>query len=411
MRKGKSLNEKLNNTKKSLRLFRGSTIDKCFFKDCSNKSIKSHSISESRVLSLLEGVNEKNAKVVYHLENVPEADFGEAKSLSTYHQTHRTLLSKGKSETSIFFGFCNSCDDSTFEVLDNYKYENKIEINFLHTLRTHAHYLITSRNIFEFMIDKILSQFNEVDGKLSELNDLMGIIDNFLIEFSDDKMVQWEEISMLSEILKEQNTVPIKSIREDAKKRNQVLFKELLDEDNFPMKGKKYKEQLKPVFETFGGAMSQFEKTSTDELKNALEFQLKNIDSKIENLTSIYRDDNLGAFEYLHISIEGVFPISGAFVYRYSADNECTLTFFPEKETGKTHFIFAVERGKSKYHSFLNFKTDSEFRVYASSIVLSTGSNVFLSPHYWGVLTKEIKDYIMSDRTENLFDNSILNKF
>lgn len=415
MKSEKNLNEKLNDTRKSIRSFRGSKEDKCFFKDCTSKSIKSHSISESRVLSILEGVKEKNAIVVYHLENVPETDFGDAKSLSTYHQTHRKLYSKGKSETSVFFGFCSSCDGSTFEAIDNYEYENKSKTNFLHTLRTKAHYLTTSKNIFEHMSNKIVSQFREVDGKVNELKGSMGLVDGFLKQFPDDKMVQWEEVSMLSALLKEKNTTPIQSFREDTEKRTEELFKDILDRNNFPMKGQEYKERLKPAFATLGIAINQYEKSSTHELKAALDFQLRNIDSKIEDLTSIYRDENQSAFEYLHISIEGVFPIAGAFVYRYTAtDDECTLTFFPEIETGKTHFIFAVEKGKSKYHSFLNLKTDREFREYASNIVLSAGSNVFLSPQYWSVLSEEIKDCILNDKSKikefrhNLFDNSYL---
>lgn len=417
MRNDKSLNEKLNDTKKSIRLYRGSENDKCFFTDCSNKSIGSHSISESRVLSLLEGLNEKNAIVIYHLENVPEPDFGDAKSLSTYHQTHRKLFPKGKSDISVFFGFCNSCDDSTFEVIDNCQYENKSEINFLHSLRTKAHYLITSRNIFEHMNDKIVSQFQEADEKGDELKNSVKVLDGFLKNFPDDKMILWEEVSMLDQVLLEQNTVPIKSFRENSKNSTQKLFKKILDKDNFPMKGQDFKKHLKPSLEIFEGTMNHYEQSSTDELKNVLEYQLEKINSKIKNLTSIFREDNFGAFEYLHISIEGAFSISGAFVYQYKVDREkeCILTFFPERETGKTHFIFAVENGESKYLSFLNLKTDSEFRLYASSVVLSAGSNVFLSPQYWNVLSKETKDYILSDRTKlketrcNLFDNSLLN--
>ena len=71
----KSLNEKLNDVNKNIHNFRGSKNDKCFFFNCEMKSIKSHSISESKVLSILEGTDERNAMVVYHLENVPETDF------------------------------------------------------------------------------------------------------------------------------------------------------------------------------------------------------------------------------------------------------------------------------------------------------------------------------------------------
>jgi hypothetical protein len=414
MKNQKGLNEKLDDTRKSIREFRGNNQDNCFFSDCANKSIKSHSISESRVLSILEGVDDKNAKVVYHLENVPETDFGDAKSLSTYHQTHRKLFRKGKSDTSVFFGFCASCDGSTFEIIDKNCYESKPEINFLHTLRTKAHYLTTSRNIFGHMNSKIVNQFREADGKVEELKNSMGPFNNLINQFPDDKLVEWENVSFLESFLKEQNTAPIKSFREDSEKRTQQFFKDILDKENFPMKGKDYKQFLITAIGNFEGAIKHYKRSSTDELEIVLEFQLETINSKIENLTRLYRDDNHKAFEYLHISIEGVFPIAGAFLYHYKVGDECILTFFPESESGKTHFIFAVENGKSKYLSFLNLKTDTEFRKYASSIVLSAGSNVFLAPLFWNNLSIDIKDCILRDRTElkeynyNLFDNSLL---
>ena len=410
----KSLNEKLNDAKKFIRSFRGSDKDDCFFEDCNNRSIKSHSISESRVLSILEDIDEKKARVIYHLENVPEADFGDAKSISTYHQTHRKLLKKGKGDTSVFYGFCSSCDGFTFNLIDNVPYQNNSQVNFQHTLRTKAHYLTTSKNIFQHMRDKIVSKFYEADGKVNELKGAVELFDGYLNQISDNELVQWDHVSVLRTLFNQNNTAPLKSFREDSEKRTQELFRELMDETKFPMKGSQFKSEFLPVLEQLDVAFEKYEQSSTQELEGVISLLLDTINIRIQKLTSQHRNNDCEAYEYLHISISGIFPIAGAFVYCYTEEKECTLTFFPEEETVKTHVIFAVDRGESKYLSFLNFKTNEQLRIYLSSIILSAGSNVFISPKYWESLPNGVIQLIMSDKTEvkecnlNLFDESFL---
>lgn len=396
----KTINKKLNEAQKFIHNFRGSKNDKCFFCDCNEKAIKSHSISESQVLTLLEDFDDKKAKVVYHLENVPETDFGSDKSISTYHQTHRKLYRKGKSDTSVFFGFCKKCDNLTFEPIDNLPLVNDTKTFFLHSLRTKAHYLTTSKNITSHMQKNIVPKFNEADKKVKELPESMNQLRALLSGIPDNEEIQWEQISFLNEHLKSLNTAPVKSFRDDTEKRNQLLFQKVLNRDNFPMTGKEYKQCLEPVFGQYDDAMRVYNKSTTSELELVLNQFLSLLDREINALTGKYRNQEYNGFEYLHIPLNQVFPISGAFVYRFTPEQECILTFFPEKSSNKTHFIFAVNKGESKYLSFLNFKTDLEFKKYLSNVIISAGSNVFLSPRYWDALPKEIKNLIMSDKSE-----------
>jgi hypothetical protein len=395
----KMINKKLNEAQKFIYNFRGSKNDKCFFCDCNENAIKSHSISESKVLSLIEDFDDKKAKVVYHLENVPEIDFGGDKSISSYHQTHRKLYRKGKSDTSVFFGFCKNCDNLTFEPIDNLPLENEIKLFFLHSLRSKAHYLTTSKNITTHIQKNLIPKFRESDEKVKELSGATNQLKALLSGILDSESIHWEQISFLNEHLKSLNNSPVKSFRDETEIRNQILFQKILDRNNFPMTGKEYKQCLEPIFNLHDEAISVYHKSTTNELELAINHYLSLIDWEINNLTRNFRNEEFNTFEYLHIHLNQMFPISGAFIYQYTPEKECILTFFPEKSSNKTHFIFAVNKGESKYLSFLNFKTVSELKKYLSNVIVFAGSNVFLSPKYWDKLPSEIRDLILTDKS------------
>ena len=413
----KSLNKNLNDTQRFIRNFRGSNHDKCFFFDCNFNSIKSHSISESKVLSFLEGIDDKNKKIIYHLENVPEVDFGEDKSISTYHQTHRKLYKKGKSDTSIFYGFCRDCDNLTFDEIDNNDYYNTNMTNFLHSIRTWSHNLTTTKNIFLLMKNKIISKFSSANEEIEYLKELPKSLLNFFKYIPNDKIVEWDEVSSMKDSLIETNTIPDKTLRNDTEHFLASTFAGILDKTNFPMRGDLFKSEISKLFGPLEQAIRLTENSSIKELNDILKIQLEEIDLKIKKITLLLRNKNYDYFNYLHRPINGIFPIAGAFVYRFTKDeDECIITFFPEQSTGKTHVIFAIPKLDNKYLSFLNIKSEGEFRIYLSSIIMTAGTNVFISPSFWNKLPAEIKTIFLIPKTDfkehsiNLFEANFLSK-
>lgn len=409
----KGLNEKLGDAQKHInrKSFRGGNGDKCFFSDCNSASIKSHSISESRVLELLQG-NVSGNPTIYHLEDCPASDFGEEKTISTYHKTKRKLLKKGKGDTSIFYGFCEKCDGATFKTLDNNIYQNDQVTNFLHSIRTRAHYLTTSKNIFLYIKENTLSSAHQVDNGIEAINQGFKALVTPFERIPDNYLLQWNEVSMLSEKLEEINTVIIKSIREETKISMSNTFAKILDEANFPMLGKDYKSAINGMKDLLGSKLNGYDKKSTTELDTIVTATLEVIEMGISNLTLLYKNKSYDHFNYLHIPIDGVFQIAGAFVYSITEMDECIITFFPEKETGKTHVIFAVTKAHIPYLSKINVMSNPTFQVFISDIILRVGTNVFISPDYYARLSSEVRSALTSDKSDairhniNLFDST-----
>lgn len=167
--------------------------------------------------------------------------------------------------------------------------------------------------------------------------------------------------------------------------------------------GSEYKKHLHPIMTRFNDAVNYYNESSNSELDDVLTLQLNSINNSITKLSKSYRTKDYNVFKYLNISIKGVFPIAGAFKYIYDQNNqECSLTFFPEVESGKTHFIFTVSNQEHKYLSFLNLKNDKEIATYISNIIISAGSNVFLSLSYWDMLPNDIKEFVLQNKKEQL---------
>lgn len=132
------------------------TENKCFVSGCQNNAILSHSISEAKILSLLQEKVEKGQVLIFHVDNKINKDYRQ-KKLSTYLNSERVLNKTGKSISSVFYGFCSFHDSSLFKSLDNKSFENLDEIKFLHAYRAFAHYISKSNDSFSFLNEKTIS--------------------------------------------------------------------------------------------------------------------------------------------------------------------------------------------------------------------------------------------------------------
>lgn len=235
----KSLKEKLNDLKKDLPSFikpEGKKGNKCFFHDCNGKAIKSHTLSEAQVLGLLEGENEKGRVVVYHIDDVPDVDFNNELSLSTFQKTNRRLFEKGKSDTSVFYGFCKDCDRDTFRLLDNYPFLNNSEINFLHNLRTSAYTLTYHRNLHVDFKNRIHPLVDKVEEDTSAANHGFNFLSSYLHNIPDSSDISFDKVKDIKGLI-ELNTVPIKKQRDEVIEFQKDFFSALLNKNNYPMKG------------------------------------------------------------------------------------------------------------------------------------------------------------------------------
>lgn len=399
----KSIYEKLNSLKKDipqLIKLEGKKGDKCFFHDCSNQAIKSHSLSESKVLSLLEGKNEKGQVVVYHIDDVPDVDFKDELSLSTFHKTNRRLFEKGKSETSVFYGFCKDCDRDTFRLVDNYPYFENKEINFLHTLRTTALTLTHHRNLYTDFKNRVLPSIDKAEEGFKEVNSAVNYLEQTISKIPDIYDVSFEEAKELKSLIDSINIIPMKKQREEITKVQKELFSSLLNESNYPMKGSFFKQEimkLKPLYES---TQKDFKELPLIGLSEEVDRKLVEYKKAIKSLTLLYREKSFSAYRYLTISIDGIFPVAGAFNYSIAEGINIALTFFPEAEANKTHFLFSghINEDNIKYFSQLNIMSISDFKMRITEIILSQGTNVFISPDYWRKIPEKIQALMLSDK-------------
>ncbi|RYM35733.1 hypothetical protein ERX46_01695 [Brumimicrobium glaciale] len=411
----KSLKEKLNELKKDLPNFikpEGKKGDKCFFHDCNGKAIKSHTLSEAQVLGLLEGENEKGRVVVYHIDDVPDVDFKNELSLSTFQKTNRRLFEKGKSDTSVFYGFCEDCDRDSFRLLDNYPFLDNKEINFLHNLRTTAYTLTYHRNLYTDFKDRVLPLGDKVEEGTEAANHGFNFLSSYLHNIPDSSDISFDEVKDLKELIN-LSTIPIKKQRDEVIEFQKDFFSDLFNESNYPMNGFVFKQELmklKPLLESVDNDIDEdhFNLISKELDQKIFEYQ-----KAIQLITSLYREKSYEAYRYLTISIEGMFQIAGAFNYSIDGVTNLSLTFFPEKETNKTHFIFSghVSENNLKYFSQLNIMPASDFKLKVTEIILAHGTNVYISPELWRKTPERVKELMLSDKSKvisegfNFFDS------
>lgn len=413
------LKRKLDEMQKKLPNLSGSEKDSCFFCDCESNSIKSHSLSKKKVLSLLEDKIEKGGIGIYYLEDMPEVDFKEDKSISSYTKVHRRLFNKGKDTISTFYGFCSNCDKSVFTPLDRNDYQNKAEVNFLHALRTQAYQLTLERNFFLHIKNNIVSLLGEADKGMDHLESVFPkFIQDGIDKIPDYENVEWESAQEITGLLGKSASLPIKSVRQEMEVQQKKILENLINPANYPMTGIKYKTEIKKVLNFFNYSIGLYKKSPTYNLENDMNTQIERIENEIRNLTELYRTKSFEVFSYQCISIEGAFLVAGAFTYILSNQSKITLTFFPEESTNKTYFVFSERKApgsNSLYLSTLNFKSEQEFRMDASNIILSAGANVFISPKYYEKLPIEVKKLLIQDKTGlkkigfNLFSDDYLN--
>src|SRR5690554_900275 len=402
IKKEETLFEKLNLLKKDLlNLIKpeGKKGDKCFFHDCNGKAIKSHTLSEAQVLSLLKGKNEKGQVVVYHIDDVPDVDFKNELSLSTFQKTNRRLFEKGKSDTSVFYGFCKGCDRDTFRLLDDYPYLDNIEINFLHNLRTTAYTLTYHRNLYVNLKNRVLPLVDKVEEGKEAANYGFNSLSSYLNSMPDSHDVSYNEVKDLKCLI-DLSTIPLKEQRDEAIEFQKDLFSDLFNENNYPMNGFVFKQELmklKLLLESVDNIDEKhFNLISIEIDQKVFEYQ-----KAIQVLTSLYREKSYEAYRYLTISIEGMFQIAGAFNYTIDGVTNLSLTFFPEKETNKTHFIFAghVSENNLKYFSQLNIMPASDFKLKITEVILSQGTNVYISPELWRKTPERVKELMLKDKS------------
>ncbi len=402
-KKEETLFEKLNLLKKDLpNLIKpeGKKGDKCFFHDCHGRAIKSHTLSENQVLGLLEGENEKGQVVVYHIDDVPDVDFKNELSLSTFQKTNRRLFEKGKSDTSVFYGFCKDCDGDTFRFLDDYPYLDNIEINFLHNLRTTAYTLTYHRNLYVNLKNRVLPLVDKVEEGKEAANHGFNFLSSYLNSMPDSHDISYDEVKDLKGLI-DLSTIPLKEQRDEAIEFQKDLFSDLFNENNYPMNGFVFKQELmklKPLLDSVDNNIDE-EKLSL--ISKEIDLKVSEYQKAIQELTRLYRERAYETYRYLTISIEGMFQIAGAFNYYIDGVTNLSLTFFPEKETNKTHFIFSghVSENNLKYFSQLNIMSISEFKLKITEVILSQGTNVYISSELWRKTPERVKELMLKDKS------------
>lgn len=402
-KKEETLFEKLNSLKKELPNFikpEGRKGDKCFFHDCNEKAIKSHTLSEVQVLSLLEGENEKGRVVIYHIDDVPDVDFKNELSLSTFQKTNRRLFEKGKSDTSVFYGFCKDCDRDTFRLLDNNPFLDNKEINFLHNLRTTAYALTYYRNLY-IDFKQVIPLIVQVGEAAEVVNHEFSKLVSCLEGIPDSSNVSYDAVKELKDLV-DINTIPIKEQRDQIIEFQKDFLSNLFNENNYPMNGYDFKQELmkiKPLVKSVG---NDIDGEHLIFISKEIDRKILEYEKAIQALTSLYREKVYEDYRYLTISIEGVFLIAGAFNYSIDEGTNISLTFFPEKETNKTHFLFSghVSENNLKYFSQLNIMSISEFKLKITEIILAYGTNVYISPNLWLKTPDNIKKLLLSDKSK-----------
>lgn len=405
-----NIKKKLSHLKVDFYSHYNSTNHKCFFSNCENQSIKSHSLSESSVLALLEGTGDSKAMILYHLQDHIDFDFDNDLTMSTYQSAKRRLDSKGKGDSSTFYGFCKTCDAETFKLIDNYPYLNADEINFLHALRTFAHYITRQKQVHDYTNKKVIPGLKEIEEKRHIIPEGFATLNEIFQKIPDDYLLERDLVKEMAKNYHDNNDIPIKNERFKFEEFFQDISGRLFNLNDFPMSGMDFKKRLNIFMNEANDALKELHFEDNDFLELAVDAVLTDLNNSAKLFTKYYYDKVYNSFEYLNINISGFFPIAGAFVFKIE-DQEIALTFFPEK-TGKTQFLFALAKQdtNSIFFSKLKLMNDLQVTKQITNIILSQATNVYFSPRYWNKLPNEIKDLLVSDKQIllqtkfNLFD-------
>jgi hypothetical protein len=301
------------------------------------------------------------------------------------------------------------CDSMIFKQIDCLPYQNTFEVNFLHSLRTFSYYLSSWNNQYQKMLDQIASDFEQIDVQLNLLDEPVNEIEELINKIPNDLFLEREIVTELLNEFEKLNTSVKKEHRDEASKMANKNFESLLNKDIYPITGKFFKSEIKKIFLMLDNAKQELEKnTSINLMKEHLILEIEKIKSKTNNLTSSLRQNKYEIFNYQHRSIDGLFLIAGAFVFKLIDGVDIALTFFPEKETNKTHFLFSELNNTTERTIFLNrlnIMPDTEFLNVVSGFILYSGTNVYLSPEYWVKIPDEIKEKFVDNKKELLNSN------
>jgi hypothetical protein len=408
------IHKKLEELKK--RLLQDGNGNKCFLPECSEVAIRSHTLSKIRVLQLLEGKDERGNVVLFHLDDQACVDY-KTLELSSFHESNRSLNSNGKMDSSVFYGFCSTHDRSIFDRLDNYVFSPDKESCFLHSFRAFSYYLTKKKELISTQIDDLITQVPVLKDSVESIPGTMSQITAIFDKIPDSYEFSKVEYQVMVDALKKQ--YDLNPVRSQLVPENELLAS-LFAENEFPMSASTLKNKLKAfTSKNIDVPLKELAPKYDQLVPIVAAANIENNDLMMQ-LIDLYRSKDFEKLNYLTYSLDGVFLAAGSFCFALSNSVEFSLTFFPEKETNKTHFIFGTLNNTSEGNlmfSRINIMSITEFKQYVSFLILTKGSNVFFSPDYIVKLSKEEKDSLTTKRNVNnkpkmyfnLFDDSYNN--
>ncbi|MDD2982404.1 MAG: hypothetical protein PHQ74_03365 [Crocinitomicaceae bacterium] len=400
-------NQKLNNLKELLKKLKQDK-GRCFIDSCGRKSIGSHTISKSRILEKLQENDEKLGVILLHLEDKTNVDF-KHRTLSTYQNSERRLIKKGKSSASVFYGFCVKHDANLFQELDNETYSNTDKINFLHAYRGFALYVTKSNDQFSFLQNKILENSIRVENPRTEdLNQGLEKVSHVMDQIDDNLQMQAQKttswIDKIRVLIQKDIVVDETELRKSINRQLSQLNEDIL----FPIPGYVFKKKIKKIIDAAYLKIGVPEKR-IPELENIVNHRIKE-NRRIKSIfNSAVLKKNYNVIDYVSRPIDGIYNITGNFVFCNSRKELFSLTFFPEFETKKTQVIIASLEDRQETLNQLKTIDVLEYKKLLSSIIIHQGTNVFMSPSFFDQLDEEIQKEMVSEKsTSNL---RILNIF
>ncbi|MFT6922986.1 MAG: hypothetical protein ACJA1C_001994 [Crocinitomicaceae bacterium] len=380
----------------------------CFLSDCNNDSIDSHSISKSRVLGAL--TSDKSEKL-YMLDDKISADFAKGK-LSTFQARNRKLVKVSQLSASTFKGFCSKCDTELFSDLDNKVYLDLPETNFLHSLRAYSYKLREERKIFHFMKNDVFSLMNsigeETDKVLGSESPLLDVFD----KLPQDYPIAWEMasgiISDLDEKFRSMSVYNLDLNKNPEVSRVRSLFPS--KPEDYPMKLVDFKEVLVQSLDFANNKMNEFKESKSNGDIGLMEEHatevLKHQEDVSDALTVCLRDLNYKDFQSVTHSVDGLNQITGNFIFHTEENEEVILTFFPEIESGKTYFIFSAwnpSHSQNIYLKKINLLEPTSLKQFVSNIILSQGTNIYMSQSFVEGLPSKQKGLLSQVKTLKAF--------
>lgn len=376
----------------------------CFLSDCSKESIYSHSISKSRVFNVL---TPNKSEILLMLEDKYSSDFSE-KKMSSFQTRNRELVQVSQVSASTFKGFCNHCDSELFKDLDEKPYTNTPKINFLHALRAYSFKLREERKLFHLISNDMFRFEEKVDDSTIEDHPSLNLF-NLLPQ---DSMITWEMVS---------NTIGQLNLKMDALSviapnlenyQDMIMHRAtaVLNKESYPMTLKSFKNGFANLLKVKNEGIEELKKSEESGNIKAIKeyaFQvLKYQDEVSAELTKCLRNESYCDFQSVTHSISGIHKITGNFIYYNSNNEEIVLTFFPEAETNKTIFIFSAwnpSYTQDIYLKKINVLESSKLSQFISNIILSQGTNIYLSQGFLETLDNKEREVLTQVKTLESF--------